>query len=125
MNFTGICIISKDVKRLREFYETLLQIQGEGDDVFVRFDSGNAVLSIFDYESMERMASGSMQGAGYGGYTIELQVDNVDQQLERLNPMNYEVVKPPTTQPWGRRSVWLRDPDGNIINLYTNVQVEK
>jgi hypothetical protein len=27
-------------------------------------------------------------------------------------------LKPPTTQPWGRRSLWLRDPDGNIVNLY-------
>lgn len=35
-----------------------------------------------------------------------------------------QVVKPPTTQAWGRRSVWLRDPDGNIVNLYTNVAGE-
>ncbi|MFF4806074.1 VOC family protein [Streptomyces sp. NPDC001351] len=30
-----------------------------------------------------------------------------------------EILKPLTTQPWGRRrSVWLCDPDGNIVNLY-------
>ncbi|WP_037681784.1 VOC family protein [Streptomyces griseus] len=29
-----------------------------------------------------------------------------------------EILKPPTTQPRGRRSVWLRDPEGNIVNLY-------
>jgi ketosteroid isomerase-like protein len=27
----------------------------------------------------------------------------------------------PTTQPWGRRSVWLRDPDGNVVNLYQSL----
>ena len=37
--------------------------------------------------------------------------------------MNVEIVKPPTTQSWARRSVWFRDPDGNIINFYANVQV--
>ena len=31
------------------------------------------------------------------------------------------IVKPPTTQPWGRRSVWFRDPDGNIVNFYADV----
>ncbi|MGW0828878.1 VOC family protein [Streptomyces prunicolor] len=35
--------------------------------------------------------------------------------------LSVEILKPPTTQPWGRRSVWLRDPDGNIVNLYQEV----
>ena len=37
--------------------------------------------------------------------------------------MNAEIVKPPTTLPWGRRSVWFRDPDRNIVNSYANVEV--
>ncbi len=28
---------------------------------------------------------------------------------------------PPTTFPWGNRSIYLRDPDGNLINLYSLV----
>ncbi|MGW0420296.1 VOC family protein [Streptomyces sp. NPDC003015] len=39
----------------------------------------------------------------------------------RLAAQGVEVLKPPTSQPWGRRSVWLRDPDGNIVNLYQEV----
>jgi catechol 2,3-dioxygenase-like lactoylglutathione lyase family enzyme len=27
-------------------------------------------------------------------------------------------VKPPTTQPWGTRSLYFRDPDGNLIDFY-------
>ncbi|HKW35048.1 MAG TPA: nuclear transport factor 2 family protein [Candidatus Acidoferrum sp.] len=27
-------------------------------------------------------------------------------------------VKPPTTQPWGTRSVYFRDPDGNLVNFF-------
>jgi len=30
-------------------------------------------------------------------------------------------VKPPTTQPWGNRSIYFRDPDGNLINFYSRV----
>ena len=29
------------------------------------------------------------------------------------------VVLPPTTMPWGNRSTILRDPDGNLVNLFT------
>jgi len=32
-------------------------------------------------------------------------------------------VKAPSTQPWGNRSIYLRDPDGNLVNLYTRVAV--
>jgi len=80
-------------------------------------------LSIFSSERTEKMASGCLKGAGYGSYTIEFEVEDVDQEFERLKAMNVEIVKPPTTQSWGRRSVWFRDPDGNIINFYANVKV--
>lgn len=28
-------------------------------------------------------------------------------------------VKPPTTQPWGTRSIYFRDPDSNLVDFYT------
>jgi hypothetical protein len=31
-------------------------------------------------------------------------------------------VKPPTTQSWGRRSIWFRDPDGNNVNFFAPAQ---
>ena len=67
------------------------------------------------------MAHGCLKGAGYGSYTIEFEVEDVDQEFERLQAMNVEIVKPPTTQSWGRRSVWFRDPDRNIVNFYASV----
>ena len=39
----------------------------------------------------------------------------------RLSALAVPIVKPPTTQPWGLRSVWLRDPDGNLVNCYAKV----
>jgi len=34
-------------------------------------------------------------------------------------------VKTPSAQPWGNRSIYLRDTDGNLVNLYTRVPAEK
>jgi catechol 2,3-dioxygenase-like lactoylglutathione lyase family enzyme len=122
--FNGICIITRDVRRLREFYHAVLQIDAQGDDAFVTFSTPGAALSFFSVQGMESMAPGSMTGAGTGGYTLEFEVVNVDEEYARLTALGVVVVKPPTTQPWGRRSVWFRDPDGNIVNFYTNVAVE-
>lgn len=118
MKFHGICLVTGDVPRLRGFYTTVLQTEAEGDDTFTMLFTQGAALSIFTEEGMERMAPGSMQDSGCGSYTLEFEVEDVDREFERLKAMDIRFVKPPTTQTWGRRSVWFRDPDGNIINFF-------
>ncbi len=120
MRFNGICLITRDVPRLRSFYAAVLQEETEGDDTFTALAIQGAALSIFTEEGMEHMAPGSMQHSGCGRYTLEFEVEDVDKEYERLKAMNIIFVKPPTTQTWGRRSVWFRDPDGNIINFFAN-----
>ena len=52
---------------------------------------------------------------------IEFKVDDVDGEYERLKPIVSEWVQPPTTMPWGNRSILFRDPDGNLVNFFTPV----
>lgn len=119
--FNGICIVSHDVPRLREFYSRVLDTTPEGEDWFVAFRLTGGVLSIFAEAGMEEMAPRCMQSSGCGRYTLEIEVENVDEEFQRLTSKGLSVVKPPTTQTWGRRSVWFRDPDGNIVNFYKPV----
>ncbi len=121
--FDGICIITQDVGRMRDFYRDVLEMQAEGDDTFIALSTEGSKLSFFDKQGMERMAPGSMKMSGFGCCSLEFEVKDVDKEYRRLIKMNIPIVKPPTTQPWGRRSVWFRDPDGNIINFYANVAV--
>jgi uncharacterized glyoxalase superfamily protein PhnB len=55
---------------------------------------------------------------------IEFRVDDVDKEYEKLHKLISEFVQPPTTQPWGNRSLLFRDPDGNLINFFTPVSAE-
>ena len=121
MRFNGICLVTRDVLRLRSFYATILQVEAEGDDMFTMLSTQGAALSIFAEEGMELMVPGSMQDSGCGRYTLEFEVEDVDGEFERLKALDVIFVKPPTTQTWGRRSVWFRDLDGNIINFFARV----
>jgi catechol 2,3-dioxygenase-like lactoylglutathione lyase family enzyme len=121
MRFNGICLVTRDVLRLRSFYAAILQVEVKGDDTFTMLSTQGAALSIFTETGMERMAPGSMQHSGCGRYTLEFEVEDVDWEFERLKALDVSFVKPPTTQTWGRRSVWFRDPDGNIINFFAHV----
>jgi uncharacterized glyoxalase superfamily protein PhnB len=50
---------------------------------------------------------------------LDFEVEDVDTERARLQPLVQEVVLEPTNQPWGNRSMIFRDPDGNLINFYT------
>jgi predicted enzyme related to lactoylglutathione lyase len=119
--FNNICLISQNVSRMRDFYRQVLQTETEGDDTFAVIKTEGAGLSIFWQQGMEQMAPGCTAGAAPGGFTLEFEVDDVDTEYERLIALGVEIVKPPTTQPWGWRSTWFRDPDGNIVNFCTNL----
>jgi uncharacterized glyoxalase superfamily protein PhnB len=121
MKFAGICLISENVPTLVGFYEKVFCTKADGDDIHAEFTLGGMGLAIFSKAGMEEMAKGSMQGAGHGSFTIALEVADVDAEYERLAALNVNFVKPPQTHPWGARSFWFRDPDGNILDIFTRV----
>jgi catechol 2,3-dioxygenase-like lactoylglutathione lyase family enzyme len=48
-----------------------------------------------------------------------LEVDDVDAEAKRLRDA---IVQEPVDQPeWGGRVVYLRDPDGNLIELFQSI----
>jgi uncharacterized glyoxalase superfamily protein PhnB len=99
--FTGVCLITPDVPALRQFYEQILQIRGDGDETHVELHFAGANLTIFSSRGMEGMAPGSMRGAGSGSFTLEFQVDDVDNEAARLAGLGVPLVKPTETYPWG------------------------
>jgi len=122
MKFTGICLVTEDLPALVRFYTEILGCQAVGDEHHAEFDFNGSSLAIFTRPGMEEMAPGSMQGAGYGSFTIGFEVEDVDVQYERLKTFGVTFVKLAASYPWGTRSVWFRDPDGNIVDFYSRVR---
>ncbi|MFO7696600.1 MAG: VOC family protein [Anaerolineae bacterium] len=120
--FGGVSLITSNVTRLRNFYRVVLQLEPEGDSVHSAFPTAGAALTLYSVQGMEEMAPGSTVGIGSGSTVLGFEVADVDVEYERLQSLRLEILKPPATYPWGTRSVWLRDPDGNVVNLYAFVQ---
>jgi uncharacterized glyoxalase superfamily protein PhnB len=78
-------------------------------------------LAIGHTQTTQLFGEDSARPADNHSVIIEFKVDDVDGEYERLQPMITEWVQPPTTMPWGNRSILFRDPDGNLVNFFTPV----
>jgi uncharacterized glyoxalase superfamily protein PhnB len=109
-----------------EFYEPLLNRKANwsGED-YAEFPTRAGVLAIFSAAAQEKYISGSAEPAANRSVILEFKVTDVDAEYRRLQPLVKTWVKPPTTQPWGTRSIYLRDPDGNLVDFYTPAPVQK
>jgi len=114
------CLITPDIRALAAFYTQVLKIQPiwSGAD-YVEFPSSVGTLAIFSYSAQQQYIPSATEPASSRGVILEFRVPDVDREFVRLQPLVKIWVKPPTTQPWGTRSIYFRDPDGNLLNFFT------
>jgi catechol 2,3-dioxygenase-like lactoylglutathione lyase family enzyme len=114
------CLITKDVKRLAAFYAQALQMepQWSGQD-YTEFRTASATLALFAADAQERYIPGAAVAGQNQSAILEFRVSDVDHEYSRLRSVVKVWVKGPTTQPWGTRSIYFRDPDGNLVNFFT------
>jgi uncharacterized glyoxalase superfamily protein PhnB len=117
LEFIGICLITKDVTALASFYSKILGVEAEGSDVHMELKTEGVGIAIFSAECMKSMAQGSIRNVGHGSIVIMIKVKDADFEYERLKKLNVDFVKLPETHPWGSRSFWFRDSDGNIVDF--------
>ncbi len=117
------CLITKDVKLLVEFYEPILALEAKrtGGD-YAEFATGVGVLAIFSEDAQEKYIPGLAEAAKNKSVVLQFRVGDVDEEYRRLHGLVKTWVKPPTTQPWGTRSIYFRDPDGNLVDFYAPVK---
>jgi uncharacterized glyoxalase superfamily protein PhnB len=113
------CLITGNVSHLVDFYESVLTIKARrvGDD-YAEFRTDAGVLAIFSAAAQERYIPHSAEAGNNKSVIIEFRVADVDQEYRRLRSIVKTWVKPPTTQPWGTRSIYFRDPDGNLVDFF-------
>ena len=122
MDFVSVRVITGDIKRLVSFYEQATGVAAAwSTEDFAEIGTAHATLAIGSTRTVPLFAPGAAQPADNRSVIIEFRVDDVDQTHENLAGVVGDFVQPPTTMPWGNRSVLFRDPDGNLVNFFTPV----
>jgi predicted enzyme related to lactoylglutathione lyase len=125
MDFVSVRIVTDDVERLAQFYEQVTCLTAARPaPVFAELKLPSGTLAIGHSQTAQLFGPGSAHGGDNHSVIVEFLVDDVDAEHERLKPLVAEWVTEPTQMPWGNRSMLFRDPDGNLVNLFTPVTEE-
>ncbi len=84
---------------------------------------GDKYLGLFDRATMQEALDGPnapLPPLSDNRVALCFEVDDVDTEAVRLRALGVEVeIAPRNHEPWGMRTTYLRDPAGNLIELYS------
>ncbi|WP_431955853.1 VOC family protein [Nocardia lijiangensis] len=125
MKLISIRLITDDIQRLVSFYQHVTGVEANwATPDFAEIVTPAGTLAIGSTRTVALFAAGSARPADNHTAIIEFLVPDVDADYRRLRDTVEDFVNEPTTMPWGNRSLLFRDPDGNLINLFTPVTAQ-
>ena len=118
------CVLSQDVEHLARFYREVLQAEPQWTEQYAEFPTGGGTFSLWSVQAFAEVAGvAAAPNPGGGPIMLEFETRDVDSEYRRLQQLadfKIEFIIPPTTLPWGNRSIYFRDPEGNLLNLFSH-----
>ncbi|HEX7911956.1 MAG TPA: VOC family protein [Paraburkholderia sp.] len=120
MKFASVRVVTRDIDGLVEFYQRLSGIEAvRPAEGFAEIRFGGATLAMSSEHLIELFNVGAATSAANQSAILEFEVEDVDAVFERMYASGTNIVMPTTLMPWGNRSLLLRDPDGNLVNIFS------
>ena len=117
-------LYTRDMTAMRKFYEEIMQFefrQAAGDG-WVEFKVGSNIL-VLTSEPAGGLFPETVPAPGVGSVQLAFRVapKMVDACAEELQAAKVKIIGEPTDQPWGHRTLFFRDPDNNILEIYADI----
>lgn len=124
MRLDGFGLFVKDMAVMIRFYRDVLgfEIKEAEDASNVYLIKDGTLFLLYgrdDFENMTHRTYAYAEGLN-GRCEIALSVDtfdNVDEEYAKAIQKGAQSVMEPTTEPWGQRTCYIADPEGNLIEI--------
>ena len=104
---------TSDVSKARSFYADVLGLE-------VAMDLGWIVTFASPAQMAPQLSVAIEGGSGTPVPDISIEVDNLDEIERRVREEGLVIEYGPTTEPWGVRRFYVRDPMGRLVNILTH-----
>lgn len=122
MHLAATRILTDDVDALLAFYAGITGIGAvRRHPMFGEIRTSTGTLAIASTATIPLLGEGVAEARANRSIILDLQVEDVDAVSRALPRGTGTVGDAPRDMPWGNRSFLLRDPDGNLVNLFTPI----
>ena len=133
MQLTHVRLLVSDFDGCFRFYRDVLKLPvnlGSEGDVYAEFrPSSGSIMALFRQDLMTvavgttQLATGS---ATQDQVALTFEVENVDASVDQLRARGVQFITEPQDRPdWMIRTAHFRDPEGNLIELYSPLEIHQ
>ena len=124
MKLDGFGLFVEDMPTMVRFYRDVLgfEITGDKNAMNVYLIKDGTLFMLYERKNFEKMTSRKyeyIKGLN-GHFEIALYVDTFDEVDKAYNDAISKgaiSVLPPENEPWGQRTCYIADPEGNLIEI--------
>jgi len=116
-----VVLLCDDVERMREFYRDVMELPLATDsDQWVEFLHNECAIVL-------RPRGRSYDGKSVPHESVAVQLAfrvearEVDEWYRDLVGRGAEIVEAPVDQSWGHRTLFFRDPEGSLLEIYAEI----
>jgi catechol 2,3-dioxygenase-like lactoylglutathione lyase family enzyme len=125
MRLAATRIITDDVDGLVAFYERVTNVTAARlHPLFAELRTDTGTLAIASSATIPLLGENAAAPRANRSVILDLLVDDVDAVYATLQGVVETFVNEPTDMPWGNRSLLFRDPDGNLVNVFTPITAD-
>ena len=115
-------IFVRDMAAMRRFYEGVLRfpLTRELSARWIEYQIGGNTLAL---ARPSRTVKDAPVPTGSASLQLAFRVaaEDVDRCADELLRHGVDLLEPPTNQPFGHRTLFFRDPDGNLLEVYAEI----
>jgi lactoylglutathione lyase len=115
-------IYTSEMAAMRHFYGTVLgfAVLRELSPRWIEYQVGSNILAL-----TTRGGRFDDRAPPAGALSVQLAFrvapKMVDECAKELAAVGVQIASPPTDQPFGHRTVFFRDPNGNVLEIYAEI----
>ena len=120
-NLDYVVLLCNDLERMKHFYHEIMGFRVLRDwGEWYEMQVGAVALTL-------RPRGRDYDGEGGSGASVQLAFrvapDDVDGCYAELMAQQLEILEVPTDKDYGHKTLFFRDPEGNVLEIYADISV--